>query len=180
MSPTHTVPGGPGASASSSVGGGDHEVTPTVAPDASTAKTRPESPESLTVRNSPSRTTSPLDSTIAGSRKARSTVAGGPWGAESDPIAKGTSDARPTTRSSITPAARPAGADAPGRDEVVVLRAHRATLDRPARADRAEHGVARGVLALDELDDVHAVALLAHEGGPQRVGQGVGEALAED
>ena len=49
-----------------------------------------------------------------------------------------------------------------------------------AGADRAQHGVARGVLALDELHDVDPVALQPHQRRPQPVGQGVGEPLAED
>ena len=70
--------------------------------------------------------------------------------------------------------------DAPGRDQVVVLAPERAALDRRAGAGGAEQGVARGVLALDELHDVDAVALQSHQRGPQRVGQGVGQPLAED
>ena len=65
-------------------------------------------------------------------------------------------------------------------DQLVVLLAHRAALDRAAGADRAEHRVARRVLALDELHDVDPVALQPHQRRPQRVGQGVGEPLAQD
>ncbi len=68
----------------------------------------------------------------------------------------------------------------PGVDQVVVLLAHAAALDRGPGAHRAQHGVARRVLALDELHDVDAVALLAHQRGPQRVGERVGEPLAQD
>ena len=49
-----------------------------------------------------------------------------------------------------------------------------------AGADRAEQGVARRVPALDELDDVDAVALHPQGRRPQRVGERVGEPLAQD
>ena len=51
---------------------------------------------------------------------------------------------------------------------------------RRAGAHRAQQGVARGVLALDELHDVDAVALEPQQRGPQRVGHGVREPLAQD
>src|SRR4051794_33765349 len=102
MSATHTDPSPAGASASASSGPADHDVVPTVCPDASTTNTRPPSPESLVVTKSPSRTTSPLDSTIAGSWNVTSTVDAGPDGPASDPITNGTTATSPTTRSSIS------------------------------------------------------------------------------
>ena len=60
-----------------------------------------------------------------------------------------------------------------------VLGQHR-VLGRGRRPGRPDHRVARGVPGVDELDDVDPVADHPQHQGAQRVGEHVGEALAQD
>jgi hypothetical protein len=71
-------------------------------------------------------------------------------------------------------------ADRAGLDQLVVLLAYAAAGHRPAGPGRAQQGVARGVLALDELHHVDAVPLHPQQARAHGVGQRVGEPLAQD
>ena len=133
------------------------------------------------VTTRPSTTTSPLDSTISGSAKRNTTCpSSSDAGATAPEQERHGDDERPAstlTQAPGAPAARPAA----GRIPQAATRSSYSLRTPPpltgaAGADRAEHGVARGVLALDELHDVDAVALQPQQRGPQRVGEGVGEA----
>src|SRR4051794_17325052 len=179
MSPTQTWWSSSGARASTSVASSPQPVTPTVLPVAgSTEKTRAVSPESLVVTTTPLTTASPLDSMMSLSWKVKTTC-DSTSGAAAAPSRNGTTTSPASSRSLIEQLGQ-TGADPPGRDQVVVLAPQRAPGDRSAGAGRAQEGVAGGVLALDELHDVDAIALQPHEGGPQCVGERVGEPLAED
>ena len=163
MSPTQTSPGPAGARASTSTGSSDQRVTPTVSPVRATAKTRPVSPESLVVTSRSPSTTRPLDSTIAGSRNLSSSSACEDCAVSAAAIANGTAMAI-GPRIAIRPGVRRLGIeqvpepwpDRPGRDQRVVLLPRLGA--RTTRADGPQQRVARGVLALDELHHVDAVA----------------------
>src|SRR5688572_683749 len=175
MSPTQTELPSPGASASTSTGSVAQCAVPTVRPEASTANTRPSSPESLVVTSRSPTTASPLDSTISGSRKVSSTVVS-PAGADAARLSgsRTASAARPGS-ASRTRAPRQtqqhgqSRRDAPRRHELVVLLAHSPAGDRAGGAGGPQHRVARRVPALDELHHVDPVALLAEQRRPQRV-----------
>ena len=158
MSPTQTNPGPPGASDSTSVGSSDQCVTPTVAPVRSTAKTRPVSPgvvggeEQTVLRDQRAR----LDDRRV--RKEKTVVPCGACGVTASPTTKGAATSSPTRALGIQQLAQPRP-DAPRRHQLVVLLAGGAAGDRLPGTDGAEQGVARRVLAADELHDVDAVAL---------------------
>src|SRR3954452_4489899 len=140
MSPTQTDPGPPGARASTSVGASDQCVTPTVAPERSTTKTRPVSPESLVVTNRSSCTTSALASTIAGSLKVRTVAPRGALGATASPIENGMATSSPISVLGIQELVQPRP-DPPRRHQVVVLLARGAGGRRPPRAHRPQQRV---------------------------------------
>ena len=131
----------------------------------------------------PSATTSPLDSTIAGSAKRNTTSPSSVRAAAAAPSTKGTATAtrrRAHARRPLQQLGQPRP-HRPGLDQLVVLLADAAALDRRAGADRAQQRVARRVLALDELQPRRRGSPRSRSSdGPQRVGQGVGEPLAQD
>src|SRR5687768_14280909 len=182
MSPTQTWPRPAGARASSSVAGPDQRVTPTVRPvSRSTVKIRALSPESLTVTTRPSATTRPLDSMISGSAK-RNTTSPSRSAATEAPTRNGVmmTTAAMTLRKMALHELGQLGPDRPRRDQVVVLLADATALHPTSGAHRAQHRVARRVLALHELDHVDAIADQTQDRGTQGIGERVGEALAED
>src|SRR4029079_4088942 len=126
-----------------SVGSPAQVVTPTVRPEvASTVNTRALSPESLTVVTRPPAAVSPLDSTIAGSANRNATSRSASAGARAVPIRKGTASA--TASASRTPVAHQLGqlrVHGPGLDQVVVVLADAAALDRATGAHRPQQGV---------------------------------------
>ena len=104
----------------------------------------------------------------------------GAAGVTAAPSRNGVATTSPASQLTHRRAARPAAGGCPRSRPARRTPARGAARDRRAGAGRAEQGVARGVLALDELHDVDAVALQPHQRGPQRVGQGVGQPLAQD
>ena len=185
MSPTQTRPARPGGQRLDVDGVGvPPGRRPTVRPVAgSTVNTRASSPESLTVRTGrrgpPARWT-------RRSRGRRSGAAAAARSSAAGASARGRTGAADHERRPPPHAVprSPSSSASRGRTSQAATSSsyssRRRVVARVARPDRAQHRVARRVPALDELHHVDPVALQPQQRGPQRVGQGVGEPLAQD
>ena len=145
-------------------------------------KTRPVSPESLVVTKRPPSTTSPLDSTIAGSSKRNTSSRRRVARPHRGPDHERDGEQRPEDEAgyaSVNSSARRGWTPQAATSSSYSCRAAPPGSGR-AGPHGAQQGVARGVLALHELHHVDAVALRRSSEARSRVGQGVGEPLAED
>src|SRR4051794_14217080 len=131
------------------------------------------------------RSTRPLDSTTSSPRKENSREYGtlpsaaACAGAVTAPIATRATDAATAPRQPVTQELREPRVHAPGPGEVVELVAQLRAARR-AGADGPQQRVAWGVPAVHEVDHLDAVAEQPQHGGPQRVGESVGEPLPQD
>ena len=178
------VPSSAGASASTSVGSSAQSMTADRVAGARgrPTNTRPVSPESLVVTTWSPTTASPLDSTISGSVNVNATSTRS-TGAGRAPSTNGTrpaaSAAAAPSRSSSSSPSR--GRIAPRRHQVVVLPADRAALaPAPRCGRRAAACCAACACSRRTAPRPPGSRCSRIRRRPERVGEGVGEPLAQD